>query len=328
MRRRDFIAALGGTFAAPAVLRSRAARAQQGRLRTIGVLGTTAAPVWTPWNAAFAQRLRELGWIEGQTVAIEYRWGEGRPDRFAEIAAEFVRMKVDVIVTAGSAVAALKQATASIPIVFAIAIDPVAGGLVERLSRPGGNITGLSNQQTDLVGKRLELLRELVPDLRRLAVLANAGYPESVVELREVEKLAGNLGLAVAKVEIRRGEDIAGGFDAIRGQADALYVVFDGLVSTYRSRIFAFALGARLPTFANIREHAAAGGLISYGPNFPDLFRRTAEIVDRILRGAKPADIPVEQPTKFDLVVNLTTARAIGLKIPEAFLLRADEVIE
>jgi putative ABC transport system substrate-binding protein len=324
MRRREFISLLAGAAVVwPLPLNAQSS----GRLPTIGVLGTTAAPVWSPWNAAFVQRLRELGWIEGRTVAIEYRWSEGRRERFAEIAAEFVRLKVDVIVTAGSAVATVKQATSVIPIVFAIAIDPVAGGLVASLARPGGNVTGLSNQQSDLAGKRIGLLREALPDLRRLAILANAGYPESVLEMREVEAIARNLGMEVSKVEIRRLEDIAP-FDALKGRADALYVVVDGLVSAHRARILAFALAARLPAIVNIREHLLPGALLSYGPNFPDLFRRSAEIVDKILRGTKPADIPVEQPTKFDLVVNLTTAKALGLTVPPTLLLRADEVIE
>jgi putative ABC transport system substrate-binding protein len=325
MRRREFIA--GGV----AVALPFAARAQQaGKLPTIGFLGTATptASGWPSWTAAFEHRLRELGWIEGRTVAIEYRWGEGRRDRFAEIAAEFVRRKVDVIVTGGSAVAAVKQATSVIPIVFAIATDPVGGGLVESLSRPGGNITGLSNQSADSAGKRLELLREVLPNLRRLAIIANVGYPESVLEMAEVEKLARNLGMQVAKLEIRRAEDIGPAFDALKGQADALFVVADGLVATNHTRINTLALAARLPTMLFNRNYVAAGGLMSYGPNFPDLFRRAGDLADKILRGAKPADIPVEQPTKFDLVINLTTAKALGLTVPRMLLGRADEVIE
>jgi ABC-type uncharacterized transport system substrate-binding protein len=274
------------------------------------------------------QRLRELGWIEERNVAIEYRWGEGRRERYADIADEFIRRKVDVIVTAGSAVAAVKQATSDIPIVFAIATDPVAGGLVASLARPGGNVTGLSNQQSDLAGKRLALLREALPGLSRLAILANVGYPESVLEMREVEAAARPLRMEVSRLEIRGAEDIAPAFDALNGQADALYLVIDGLVSTNRTRILAFALAARMPATVNTREHLLPGALLSYGPNFLDLFRRTAEIVDKILRGAKPADIPVEQPTKFDLIVNLTTAKALGLTVPPSLLLRANEVIE
>ena len=281
------------------------------------------------WTAAFVQRLRELGWIEGRTVAIEYRWAEGRSERFAEIAAEFVRLKVDVIVTTWNrAVLAAKQATSVIPIVFALAGDPVGSGLVASLARPGGNVTGLSVQQTDLAGKRLELLREVVPGLRRLAIMANVGYPDAVLEMGEVQAAARTLGLEVVTLEIRRAEDIAPAFEALKGRADALYVCTDALVNTNRIRINTLALGARLPTMHGIREYVEAGGLMSYGANFPDLFRRAADYVDKILRGAKPADIPVEQPTKFDLVINLTTAKALGLDVPPTLLARADEVIE
>jgi putative tryptophan/tyrosine transport system substrate-binding protein len=324
MKRREFITLLGGAAAWPL-----AARAQQpGKLPIIGFLGTGTSSVWNPWIGAFEQRLRGLGWSEGRTVAIEYRWGEGRPERFAEIAAEFVRLKVDVIVTGGSAVPALRQATSVIPIVFAIAGDPVGGGLVSSLSRPGGNVTGFSNQQSDLAGKRLGLFREILPNLRRLAILANAGYAEAALEMGEVEAATRNFGIEVAKLEVRRAEDIAPTFETLQGEADALYVVVEGLVSTNRTRIITLALGARLPTIFNIREYAQAGGLMSYGPNFPDLFRRTADYVDKILRGAKPGDLPVEQPTKFDFTINLTTAKALGLTIPQSMLLRADEVIE
>jgi putative ABC transport system substrate-binding protein len=323
-RRRDFITLLGGAVVAWPV----AARAQQaGRLPTIGFLGTDAT-VWSPWIAAFAQRLRELGWIEGRTIAIEYRWWEGRPDRAAEVAAELVRLKVDIIVTNGSAVAAAKRATAAIPIVFAIANDPVGGGLVASLARPGGNVTGLSFQGTDLAGKRLELLREVVPRLRRLAIMFDAGYPSAVLEMGEVQAAARTLGLEGAPLEIRRAEDIAFAFETLKGETDALYVVQDALVSANRTRIIALALGARLPMISQQRDFVEAGSLMSYGPNFPDLFRRAAELVDKILRGTKPGDIPVEQPTKFELAINLTTAKALGLKIPESFLSLADEVIE
>ena len=325
MRRREFITLVGGAAAAWPI----AAGAQHaGKLPTIGILSSTAASIWSPWHAVFVQRLGELGWIEGRTVALEVRWSDGSRARFAEIAAEFVQRKVDVIVTAGLAVAAVKEATSTIPVVFAIATDPVAGGLVASLARPGGNVTGLSAQQSDLASKRLGLLREALPGLRRLAVLANVDNPESVLELREAEAAATKFGIEVAKLEIRRAEDIAPVFEALKGQAEALYVAVDGLVSANRARILTFALAARLPAIVNIREHLLAGALLSYGPNFPDLFRRTAEIVDKILRGAKPADIPVEQPTKFDLLVNLTTAKALGLTVPPSLVLRADEVIE
>jgi putative tryptophan/tyrosine transport system substrate-binding protein len=279
--------------------------------------------------AAFVQRLGELGWIEGRTIAIEYRWAEGRAERAAEIAAELVRMKVDVIVTSGTAnVLAAKQATSAIPIVFAAIGDPVGSGIVASLARPGGNVTGLSIQQTDLAGKRLEMLREIVPGLRRLAILANVGNPGNVLDMREVQATARTVGLDVATFEIRRAEDIAPAFAAFKGTVDALYTPPDALVNTNLIRINTLALAARLPTMYGSREYVKAGGMISYGPNFPDLFRRAADYVNMILRGAKPADLPVEQPTKFELVINLTTAKALGLVIPEAFLLRADEVID
>jgi putative ABC transport system substrate-binding protein len=274
------------------------------------------------------QRLRNLGWSEGRTVAIEYRWAEGRRERFAEIAAEFVRVKVDLIVAGGSAVPLLKQATSVLPIVFVLATDPIGGGLVASLSRPGGNVTGLSNQGVDLAGGRLEILHEIVAGLRRLAILANVDFAESVLEMGEVEAAARKLGIEVVKLEIRRAEDIAPAFETLQRQADALYVVVDGLVSANRTRIFTLATSARLPTIVNTREHAEAGALMSYGPNFHALFRRAAEYVDKILRGAKPGDLPVEQPTNYDLVINLITAKAIGLDIPPMLLARADEVIE
>src|ERR1700730_10627797 len=309
-------------------MRPRAARAlQPGKLPTIGFLGTTAASAWGPWTAAFVQRLRELGWIEGRTIAIEYRWAEGRSERFAEIAVEFVRLKVDVIITGGSAAVAAKQATSIIPIVFVLG-EPVGTGLVATLARPGGNVTGLSNQQTDLLGKRLELLREVLPSLRRFAIMANVDYPEAVLEMRDVQAISKTLGLEVATVEIRRTEDISPAFEALKGRADALYIITDALVSTNRIRINTFALAARLPTMHGVREYVEAGGLMSYGADYSELFRRAGDYVDKILRGAKPAEIPVEQPTKFDLVVNLITAEALGLTVPPSLLARADQVIE
>ena len=324
MRRREFITLIGGAAATLPL----AARAQNADKRpTIGFLGADAAG-WRPWTDAFVTRLRELGWIEGRTVTIEYRWTEGRPDRVAEMAAEFVRRKVDVIVTYGGAVATLKQATSVIPIVFAIAGDPVGSGFVESLARPGGNITGMSLQQHDIASKRIELLRDVVPNLRRLAILFNAGYPASVFEAGEVQAAAHTLGLEVASHEIRRAEDIAPVFETLKSQADALYVVDDTLIIANRTSIITLALGARLPTIFGNRDYVQAGALMSYGPNYPALFRRAADFVDKILRGTKPADIPVEQPTIFGLVVNLTTAKALGLTIPPSFLSLADELVE
>jgi putative ABC transport system substrate-binding protein len=326
MNRRAFITLFGSAAAAWPL----AARAQQAAmLPTIGYFGSATPVTQGQLVAAFVQRLRELGWIEGRTIAIEYRWAEGRAERAAEIAAELVQRKVDVIVTSGTAVVvAAMQATSVIPIVFAAAGDPVGTGLIASLARPGGNVTGLSNQVLDLAGKRLELLREIVPGLGRLALLGNVGNPVVVLDMREAQAAARTLGLEVTTLEIRRGEDIVPAFEALNGHEEALYVVFDALVNTHRIRINTLALAARLPTMHGIRDYVEAGGLMSYGTNFPDLFRRAADYVDKILRGAKPADLPVEQPTKFDLVINLTTAKALHLKIPESFLLRADEVIE
>jgi len=324
--RRAFLAGAGAALVATPL----AAEAQQaGKLPTIGYLGANTPSAESQRIAAFVQRLRELGWIEGRTIAIEVRWAEGRNERFAEIAAEFVRLKVDVVVTAGTAaVVAAKQATSVIPIVFAVAGDPVGTGLVASLARPGGNVTGLSLQAADIAGKRLELLREVVPGLRRLAILANVGSPLAVLEIREVQATARTLGFEVATSEIRRADDIAPAFDALKGRGDALYVVADPLVTTNRIRISTLALGARLPTMHGQRENVEVGGLMSYGANYPGLHRRAADYVDKILKGAKPADLPVEQPTKFELVINLKTAKALGLTIPPSLLGRADELIQ
>jgi putative ABC transport system substrate-binding protein len=324
--RREFITLLGGAAAAWPLT----AHAQAGKLPTIGFLGSSTLSAMSEWVAAFVQRLRESGWIEGRTVAVEYRWAEGRADRAAEIAAEFVRLKVDVIVTyATPPTLAAKQATSAIPIVFAAAGDPLGAGLVASLARPGGNVTGLSLQSTDLVGKRLELLREVVPGLRRLAVVANVANPFAVLEMAEVQAAGHKLGLEVDRLEIRGTQDVASAFGALKGRAhEALYVVTDPLVITNRARIGTFAMGQRLPIIYSSREYVESGGLISYGPNFPDLFRRAADYVDKILRGTKPGDLPVEQPTKFDLVINLVTAKALDLTVPPTLLARADEVIE
>jgi len=324
--RRAFITLLGGAAAAWPL----AARAQQpAKLPIIGFLGSNTPSAQGQWNAAFVQRLRELGWVEGRNVVIEYRWAEGRSHRYTEIAAEFVRLSVDVIVTSGTvAVAAAKQATSVIPIVFATAGDPVGAGLVASLARPGGNVTGLSLQQTDLAAKRLELLREVVPGLRRLAILGNVNSAGVVLEMREVETTARTLGLEAATLEIRRVEEIAPVFEAFKGRVEALDIVSDPLIFTHRAQIHTLAMSARLPAMYGYREYVEAGGLMSYGPNLSDLYRRAADMVDKILRGTKPADIPVEQPTKFDLVINLTTAKALGLEVPRMLLARADEVIE
>jgi ABC-type uncharacterized transport system substrate-binding protein len=325
MKRREFITLLGGAAAAwPLAARAQ----QQAKLLTIGFLGATLSSE-SQRVAAFVQRLRELAWIDGRNLAIEYRWAEGRDERYAEIAAEFVRLKVDVIVTVATpATLAAKQATAVIPIVFVAASDPVGTGLVASLARPGGNVTGLANQTSETGGKKLEFLREVVPGLRRLAIMANVGNPASALEMGEAQATARTLGLEVTTSEIRRAEDIAPAFEALKDRADALYLCPDPLMNTNRTRINILAVGARLPTMHGIRDFVEAGGLMSYGPNPPDQFRRAAGYVDKILRGAKPSDIPVEQPTKFDLVINLTTAKALGLNVPPTLLARADEVIE
>ena len=322
MRRREFIGLLGCAVAWPP-----GASAQQ-KVATVGFLGTGTVATQNSWFEAFAKRLNELGWIEGRTVAVEIRWAEGRTERFVEIAAEFIGLKVDIIVTTGGAVPALMRVTSVIPIVFAMDGDPIGRGLVASLARPGGNVTGLSQLQADLAGKRLELLREIVPNIRQLAVLANVGFAGAVQETAEVRQAAGKFGLEVVPAEIRRAEDLAPAFDGLKGRAEAVYVCGDALAVSNRLRITALALDARLPTLYSSREFVHAGGVLSYGPNFPDLFRRSADFVDKILRGAKAGDIPVEQPTKFDLVINLKTAKALGLAIPETFLARADEVIE
>ena len=299
IRRRELIAAIGGAAAAWPL----AARAQQpAKLPTIGFLGQSTRSATSEWVAAFVQRLRELGWIENRTVAIDYRWAEGRDEQFADIAAEFVRLKVDVIVTSGTpAVLASKQATSVIPIIFATAGDPVGTGLVASLARPGGNVTGLSNQMANTDGKRLELLREVVPGIRRLAIMCNADNPATVLEMGEVQAIARKLGLEVNTLEIRRAQDIVPAFEALKGRSEALYVCTDALINTNRIRINILAVGARLPTMHGSRDYVEAGGL---------------------------ADLPVQAPTKYELVINVKTVKALGLTVPLPLLTRADEVIE
>jgi putative ABC transport system substrate-binding protein len=325
IRRRHFITLLGGAAAACPL----AARAQQAKVATIGLLGTGSAAAQSQWTAAFVQRMRDLGWVDGRNLTIEYRWAEGRSERFAEFAAEFVRLKVDVILTHNTPpVIAAKQATSVIPIVFATAADPVDTGLVASLARPGGNVTGLSSQTTDLASKRIELLREVVPGLRQLAFLSQPDNPYVVFDMRQAEAAARRLGLETASLEIRRAEDIAPAFEELKGRAEALYILPDPLLFTHRLRINTLALGARLPTMHSLREYVEASGLMSYGPNWSDQWRRAADYVDKILRGAKPADLPVQQPTKFDLIINLTTAKVLGLTVPDKLLALTDEVIE
>jgi putative tryptophan/tyrosine transport system substrate-binding protein len=320
VRRRDFIIL--------AVAAPLAARAQQpDKVPIIGLIGADAGS-WNAWTTAFAARLAQLGWIDGRTVAINYCWSEGRSDRFAEFASEFVRQEIDVIVTYGGAVTGIRKATTAIPIVFALSNDPVGSGLVASLSRPGGNATRLSIGSADTVGKRLQLLREAVPQLRRLAVLLDAGYPAAVKEAGEVQAIAPALSLEIAPHEIRGPDNVAPALEAIKFQSDARYVVPSLLIDPHVTRIASVAVGARLPTSFPNREFVRAGGLMSYGPNFPALFRRAAEITDKILRGANPGDIPVEAASAFEFVINMKTAEALGLTISDKMLALADEVIE
>jgi putative tryptophan/tyrosine transport system substrate-binding protein len=329
MRRRDFLRTLSGGAMAPLAWPGDAL-AQQARPITIGFLGATTPTIWSANVTAFQYRLRELDWIDGRNVSIVYRWAEGRDDRYAEYASEFAQRKVDIIVTAGTtAVIALKKATSAIPIVFAAAGDPVRTGLVGSLSRPGGNVTGLSNMQTDLAGRRLSLLREMQPNVKRVAVLGNAESPLIALEMEGAKRDGATLGLETFRLQVTKAEDIVPAIQGLNnGGADALYICSDPFLTTHRVRINTLAIAQKLPTVNAFREYVVAGGLFSYGPNFPDLFRRSADYVNKILRGAKPAEIPVEQPVKFDLVINNTTAKAIGLTISEQFLMRANEVIE
>ena len=317
MRRREFVKLLPGIVSVWPLV----ARAQQGRPRLIGVLGADAT-VWSSWTAALVTRLRELGWVTGDTVDVEYRWSGGSSQRVSDFTAEFLRRNVDVIVTYLSGAAVVKQATTTIPIVLAVASDPGAG-LVASLARPGGNVTGISIQQSELISKRLELLGEVVPQLRRLVIMANAGYAMTVLEAKKAKAMAQAIGLEAAGIEIWQLEDIAAGFEAIRGKADALYVVSDPLMAANRSLITTLALSARLPTMLSYGDYVAAGGLMSYGPNYVNLFRQAADMVDKILRGTKPGDIPVEQPSKFELVINLEIAKALGITVPASLLATA-----
>jgi putative ABC transport system substrate-binding protein len=296
---------------------------------TIGLLYTSTPLLGKARVDAFVRRLGELGWVDGRNITIDLRWGEGSADRVDEALSEFVRRNVDVIVINGDVqVRTAKGKTATIPIVISSAADPVGTGLVASLARPGGNVTGLSLALTDTAGKRLELLREAIPSLRRVAILGNFGNPTIALEFEAVQAAARTLGLETIRTEIRKADDIAPAIEALKGQADGLYICVDPLVGTSGKRINELAIAARLPTMHSFRELVDAGGLIGYGPDVPDMFRRAADFVDRILRGAKPGDIPVEQPTKFVLVVNMKTAKALGITIPPTILVHADEVIE
>jgi putative tryptophan/tyrosine transport system substrate-binding protein len=326
IRRREFIVTLGGAAAGP--LTARAQNQRRGR-PIIGFMGSTTATDLGQLVAVFVQRLRELRWVDGQTVTIEYRWGEGRAERYSEIAAEFVRRKVDLIVTNSTpAVLAAKHATSEIPIVFPTAGDPIAAGIVDGLVHPGGNITGLGFQTIDTAGKRVQLLLQVIPDLRQLAVLGNPGDPASAAEMLAAGAAAKTLGLEIQTIGIRQAEEIAPAFDSFTGRSDGLYVSTSPPFGSSRKLIADLALSARLPTVHSIRQYVEAGGLLFYGASLPELWRRAAEMVDKILRGAKPADIPVELPTRFELVINLTTAKALGLTIPASLLSLAGELID
>ena len=326
MRRRDFLHAVLGTVT---TLPVAAAAQRSPSVPTLGFLGPLSESAMSSWTAAFVKRLGELGWIDGRTIRVEYQWADGNSDKMAKIATEFASRKVDIIVTGGTAaVTAAKQATTIIPIVFGVAGDPVRLGLVTSLARPGGNVTGISNQSAELPGKRLGLLREIVPNLQRVGVLTNAASRIGLLELDEVRAAAERLGLEVVPLKIQRAEDIDPAMNLAKRNADALYVVTDPLLNTNRVRINESANAELLPTIHGEGAYVESGGLMSYGPNYPDLFRRAAEQADKILRGTKPGDIPVEQPTKFDLAINLKTAKALGIVMPSSLVAQADKVIE
>ncbi len=308
----------------------RSTRAGAGKSPRIGLLSPYSPSDAARWHQAFRQGLGDLGWVEGKNISIEYRYAEGRSDRFPDLAADLVRLKVDVIVaSAGTDALAAQKATRAIPIVVAFAADPVASGLVESLARPGGNVTGLSQMGTELVGKRLELLKETIPKLSRVAVLWNPQNPVSTLTWKELQLPARQLGLQLHSLEVRSPNDFDQALeDATRARAGALIILGDAVFTTNLKRIAGLAAKSRLPSIFQFTEFADAGGLVAYGPDRADLFRRAATYVDKILKGAKPGDLPIEQPTKFELVVNLKTAKALGITIPQSVRFRADRVIE
>ena len=329
MRRREFITLLGG--GAASVSLPFAAHAQQSRkVPRIGVLlpGTPAS--FSLRTKAFLEGLRDLGYLEGQTIEIEWKWGQDRVEGLPELAAELVRRNVEVIVTGGTPAAkALKGATGTIPIVMAIIGDPVAAGLVDSLARPGGNATGFSIVAPDLSGKRLELLREIVPNVSPVAVMLNTRNPQSQFELKETQTAARALGLRLHPIQVSPDNTLEQAFAAMsNASARTLIILTDPIFFSQRKSIVDLAARHRLPAMYFFQEFAKEGGLVSYGPSDLDLYRRSATYVDRILKGAKAGELPVEQPTKFELVINLKTAKAIGLDIPPMLLARADEVIE
>ena len=325
MQRRKFIALVAGATVAWPL----AGRAQQAKAAIIGLLGTGSAATQSQWTAAFVQRMGELGWVEGRNLTVEYRWAEGSTERLNALASELVHLKVDVIVTHNTpGPLAAKEATSTIPIVFATAGDPVGTGIVASLANPGGNVTGLSSQSDDAAGKRLELTREIIPGLHQLAVLSNTDNPYVKLDVSQLRQAGARLGIEIATFEMRRGDDIDPAFEALKSRAQALCVPAIPFAFVNKYRINTLALGTHMPTILEGREYVEAGGLISYGPNWPHMWRRAADLVDKILHGAKPSDIPVEQPTEFDLVINLTTAKALGLTIPDKLLALANAVIE
>jgi len=325
--RRAFLATLtGGLLAAPLAAEGQ----QAGRVPRIGYLGTR-----TPSDFgldAFRQGLRELGWVEDQNIVIDYRFAEGKFDRLPDLAAELVRLKVDILVTHSTpGAAAGKNATETIPIVMIAVGDPVGLGLIASLARPGGNATGLSFSIVglEIIGKQLELLKETVPKIRRMAILSNAANPTKPLAIRDVNVAARSLGVQLQLLEAGGPNEFDSAFAAMaKDRVGALLVVADSMFVFHRTRLSDLAARSRLPAVYGWREHVEAGGLMSYGPSLRDLFRRAATYVDKILKGAKPADLPVEQPTKFEVVINLRTAKALGLTIPQSLLLRADQVIE
>lgn len=327
MQRREFITWAGG---AAAGLWPLGVGAQPtSKFAKIGLLNSSTSAAERPRRLAFIEQLGKLGWIEGQNLKIEERSAGGIVGRVGELVADFVQLKVDIMVMAGDAqVLAAKNAAPDIPIVIASAGDPVGFGLVVSLARPGGNITGFSVQLPDTAGKRIELICEVVSGSRRLAILGNSGNPAVALELRAAEAAANKLGLDVVTPEFRQTGDISRAFDLIRNRVDALYVCVDPLMIANRTIINGWALAMRLPVVHSYRDNLEGGGLISFGPDLFDLYRRAAGLVDKILRGTKPADIPVEQPTKFQLVVDLKTAGLLDITVPPTLLVRADEVIE
>jgi putative ABC transport system substrate-binding protein len=327
IRRRQFLATVGaGSMAITFGTRAQV----QGRVRRIGYLASADPATTEDVRAAFREGLREHGYVEGQNIAIEYRWTEGALERLPILAAELVRLNVDLIFAWATAAAiAAKRATSTLPIVFVSVADPVASGLVASLSRPGANVTGVSNISRDLMDKMMELLVQVVPGISRVAAVRNAPNPSSPLLLQATETAARSLGLQLQAVDVRAPEDFETAFATVTAaHAMGVVVIPDPMYFSQRQRIADLALKNRLPTVFARRENAEAGGLVSYGPSLPDQFRHATSYVDKIFKGAKPADLPVEQPTKFELVINLKTAKALGITIPQALLLRADKVVQ